>query len=117
MGCRHTTSQNPQRDNNMNVKKTICNTDSYRILSKEEAVNKLGVPLVDTCFVLDDLQGEFRTALNNIFTKEERLSKTIMINECTWEKDKVNNITIWYIKDSLNWFPVDTLIWRKDAEF
>ena len=69
-------------------------------------------------FILDDLQGEFRIGLNNfIFTKQQRLSENIIIEELTWEKDSKTFITVWYQEIDKKIIPIDSFIWNKGTEF
>ena len=86
-------------------------------LTKSQAVSTYGKPSFQEKFVLDDLQGEFRIGLFNIYTNEERLSESIQIEECTWEKNKDFWITVWYEAQENQSVPVDTLTWRKGSEF
>jgi hypothetical protein len=107
---------------NTTITNKIKNMDSTKfkdalILTLEEALKKYGTPLKSEQFILNDALPEFRIELNNIYTKEQRMSGSIVIEEVTWQKDTLNNITVWYEKIKKNAFPKNSFIWNKSMEF
>ena len=87
-------------------------------LSYGEAKNSFGFILKEEEILLGrDPLHEFRGNLSVIFTPEEIRSKTIKIKEVTWEKDSVNNITVWYQDKQEKWIPIDVFQWVKGSEF
>ncbi len=84
---------------------------------KVEAIEIYGTPIEAVSFMLNDVQGEFRIGLYNIYTKTERTSENIKISELTWEKDIKHYITIWYQELEGKTIPKDSLIWEKGSEF
>ena len=86
-------------------------------LTRSEAIVKYGSPQTEEQFVLNDLLGEFRIGLKNVFSEQERLSESISIIESTWEKDSTSWFTVWYQKTELKEIARDTLSWVKGSEF
>lgn len=86
-------------------------------LNKKEAIDKYGDPNFYEQFILEGTQRRFRISLNNIFSKEELFSKSILIDEVTWEKDENTWITIWYQVTETNTVPKTTCVWKKGTDF
>ena len=104
------------KENIMNLQDNLKFND-LMILNKSKAISKYGLPSKQEKFILDDLQGEFRIGLYNIYTKKERLSESILIDEITWEKNKDTWITVWYQIIENKTIPKDTLTWKKGTDF
>lgn len=85
------------------------------LISKSDAIKKYGEPHYRELFTLNDAQGEFRIELNNIYSKEDRLSESIIIEELTWEKDRETWITVWYEINKIK--AKDFYIWKKGTDF
>lgn len=96
---------------------SVTKEHSIKPVSKIEAEKIYGKPYSSVKFILDDAQGEFRNSISNCYTQKQRQSKSITINEITWEKDKSNWITIWYEVQKEKNIPKDILIWNKGTEF
>ncbi|MGB0879535.1 MAG: hypothetical protein ACPGTO_03110 [Polaribacter sp.] len=86
-------------------------------LSKQDAIHKYGTPHFYEQFILNGLQNRFRIGLNNVFTKEELASKSVLIDEVTWEKDKDTWVTTWYQITETEAIPKNTCVWKKGTDF
>ncbi|WP_435263513.1 hypothetical protein [Tenacibaculum sp. nBUS_03] len=62
------------------------------LLTREEAVAKYGKASLVYRFTLQGSYGEFRNNITNQYIHRERVSKTIMIDEVTWEKIKKHGL-------------------------
>jgi len=91
--------------------------DNILKLNLQEAIDKYGKPQHREQFTLDKALPEFRIELYNFYTEKEYLNESIQIEELTWEKDKENNITVWYAQLNNKWMPKHYLIWNKESEF
>ena len=115
------TSSKKEKNNVMDEPKTIImnNLDFKDImkLGKLKAIKKHGKPFKEEQFSLTLGLPEFRVELLNIYTKEECQSKSIIIDELTWNKDSLNYITVWYQSDQKISLPKHFLIWNKGTEF
>lgn len=87
------------------------------LLTKEEAVAKYEKASFIERFTLADAYGEFRNNITNQYIQEERVSKTIIIDEVTWEKDKETWITVWYEVQESKSIPKAVYVWEKGTEF
>lgn len=87
------------------------------LLTKEEAIHKCGTPYSIDRFILDDLQGEFRTGITFKYTLKERISESILIDEVTWEKGEETLVTVWYEVQGAKSIPKDVYVWEKGDEF
>ncbi|MEW7280366.1 hypothetical protein ABW636_17380 [Aquimarina sp. 2201CG1-2-11] len=87
------------------------------LLTKEEAINKCGTPYYIERFILDDLQGEFRTGITFKYSLKERISESILIDEVTWEKGQETLVTVWYEVQETKAIPKEVCIWEKGDEF
>ena len=82
-----------------------------------QALVKFGPPIEREAFNLDHLLiSEFRIELHNIYTEED-FQNGLLIEELTWRKDSLNNITIWYEKVEKEYLPKQYAIWNKWMEF
>lgn len=92
-------------------------TQQLLLLTKTEAIEKHGTPLVTAQFILDDVQGEFRVEISDKYTQKERQTASIVIDEITWKKNKGNWLTVWYEVVENESVPKHFLIWEKGSEF
>lgn len=99
-----------------NLKDSIS-TQKLMTLTKTEAIQYYGVPSLKEQFKLNDAFGEFRINITDQYTSKERQSKTIVINELTWEKDKNTWITVWYEVQPEKSIPKAVYKWKKGDEF
>lgn len=105
------------------LKKTEAQKQDYAafqdaiILNKLDAVKKYGKPHFHEQLILESKQRGLRTPLNNRYTQEELLSKSILIEELTWEKDTKTWITVWYQITNKKIEPKDFCIWKKGTDF
>lgn len=97
--------------------KDTISTQELMLLTKVKAIKKYGTPYSIEQFILDDAQGEFRVEISDKYTRKERQSKSILIDEVTWEKDKNTRITVWYEVQQKTSVPKHILVWEKGAEF
>ncbi|TCI93148.1 hypothetical protein [Tenacibaculum sp. M341] len=86
-------------------------------LTPQKAIEKYGIPIANSEFILHDAHGEFRNKITYAFTTEESRKENIQIIEFTWQKDSVKNITVWYHKNNQKEIAKDSLIWYRDSEF
>ena len=100
-----------------NTKDSIMSKDKLMSLTKSEAVREFGEPTTQEKFILDDAQGEFRNTISDAFSAKERQSKSILIEEVTWEKDDATWITVWYAVEAEKLTPKGYFEWSKDSEF
>ena len=91
--------------------------EDLMLLNKHKAILKYGNPTSSERFILDDAQGEFRNSISDVFTKKERQSESILIEEVTWEKDNENWITVWYQLMGKKSIPKSVFSWEKGSEF
>ena len=68
-------------------------------------------------FLLNDGVSEFRVSLYNAFPPEYLATHDVYIVERTRHIDSVSNLTVWYRLEKGTLHPVDSLLWRNDAEF
>ena len=119
--CTNTISKKEKNNIMDEPKKTIImnNLDFKDImkLKKKDAIKKYGKPFIQEQFALTLGLLEFRIELLNIYTKEECQSKSIIIEELTWNKDSLNYITVWYQSEQKKSLPKHFIIWGKEAEF
>lgn len=104
---------------NPNEMKVIEAPDSATLmtLSLEDAVSKYGEPKVLERFnTKTDFLSEFRIELLNYYSKDE-IEKGVIIEELTWEKDSLFNVTVWYEVKIAENIPMHILIWIKQSEF
>ncbi|MDO6761816.1 hypothetical protein Q4566_16535 [Tamlana sp. 2_MG-2023] len=87
------------------------------LLEKSDATKILGKAIKQEKILLDDLYGEFRGNIYYKYSELERQSKSIYIEEVTWEKDDKNYLTIWYEVENKKLIPKAYLIWDKQSEF
>lgn len=87
------------------------------LLTREEAVAKYGKASLVERFTLRGAYGEFRNNITNQYIHRERVSKTSMIDEVTWEKDKETWITVWYEVQESKSIPKTVYAWKKGTEF
>jgi hypothetical protein len=104
------------------VKYDSVDTSELMILKLDDAVKLFGKTAngylgLDVEFILDDALPEFRIELNNIYSKKQRLNKTIKTKEVTWSIDNDKNITVRYEKNGDGYIPKHYMIWKNDAEF
>lgn len=104
------------------IKDSYQNNDSLTVVNLKkrtlrQAIQEFGKPIREEEFVLDEALTEFRIGLYNIFSKEERMSRSIYLEEVTWEKDAETNITAWYRKEPENQAAIDAFEWKKTSEF
>lgn len=68
-------------------------------------------------FLLNDGVSEFRVSLYNAFPPEYLATHDVYIVERTQHIDSISNLTVWYRLEKETLHPVDSLLWRNDAEF
>ena len=91
--------------------------DDMLSLNKLAAINKYGKPHFYEQFTLEHKQRGFRVGLNKIYSLEELLNKSILIDELTWEKDSKTWITVWYQVGREKAKPKNFSIWKKGTDF
>jgi len=96
---------------------TTLSIQELMLLTKTQANKKYGMPSFSEQFILDDAQGEFRVEISDKFTRKERQSESILIDEVTWEKDNNTWVTIWYEVKQEKYVSKHFLIWKKETEF
>ncbi|MFD0862841.1 hypothetical protein ACFQ1M_11565 [Sungkyunkwania multivorans] len=86
-------------------------------INYSESVTKYGKPKNTEDFLIDEALPESRIELYNIYTKDQYTRRNINIREAIWSLDSLQNITVWYEKDSEIYRPVHLLKWEKGSEF
>lgn len=98
------------------VPKKYIEPDKVKDLSFNDILNKYE-PISEETFPLYEASvSEFRIALFNHFTEEQR-KLSIPIKEVTWEVNDSTLLTIWFIKKQNLWTPIDQYQWSKGKEF
>ncbi len=87
------------------------------LLTQQDAIRSFGNPIRQEKMLIDEMYGEFRGNIYYQYTEYERQSRSIYIEEFTWEKDHKNYITIWYEINNKKHIPKAYLIWDKGSEF
>jgi hypothetical protein len=121
IACSFSKQKEPDLNNSTIHKNLILmetpNPDTLFIISLEDAITMYGEPKTKEQFNTKDVfLSEFRIELYNYYSKDE-IEKGIILEELTWEKDSVSNITVWYETKGDKKMPKNLLIWNKDAEF
>jgi len=100
----------------MNDQETVKFQDMM-LLDKVASIKKYGEPHKEEKFVLNDSLRGFRVGLTTVFTKEERMSRSIVINEVTWSKDSRTWLTVWYQIEKSKAVPKHMYVWKKGTDF
>ncbi len=103
-------------DKNEHIYQEIDDQENM-LLNIDVAINQFGTPIEQQKLLLDNMYGEFYVSIYYKYSEKERQSKSIFIEEITWEKDDKNNITIWYEHLNKVLKPKAFLIWPKESEF
>ena len=91
--------------------------DEVMKLSLNEAITKLGQPFYQEKFLLRENMPGQKIILQNVIPDSLYKNKKLYIQELSWHRDSVNNLTLWYQEKNKAWVPIQHSLWMDSWEF
>jgi len=99
------------------LKEAYQDTVGVQKLSPEECKTRLGKPLSDSIFTLEQPLTEFRISIYNHLPKASRHSPGVKIRELIWQLEGEQRLCIWYLYQNKKWIYLERLTYADSAIF